>query len=161
MKNDNSHLKPQTKFSWDGKMQLLKLEFCQLISMQNITGLDGQKVLGPLLSISEDTQLSCSKYKNLGELQRSQTDWQPSCRAWVRSERCKQKLKSSFLMKQAQGTTVFYLHGSAWWKESRDRVQNLFPPQAQNAKIHFGPNSGPPCARALALTNRLPASSAP
>lgn len=38
-------------------MQLLVLEFCQLISMQNTTGVNGQRVWGPLLCISEGTAI--------------------------------------------------------------------------------------------------------
>lgn len=55
-------------------------------------------------------------------------------------------------------TTAFC---TPWWKESKGREQNLFPPQAQTTKIGFGPNSGLQHAANLDAAENLPYASAP
>lgn len=143
-------------------MQLLMLEFCQLISMQNTTGLNRQKVLGPLLHISEDAQLPCSrtKYKNLGGPagQPGRLSSHPTEHKCCQNNRTNER---ALWCSKHSRPLLSALCGSSWWKESRDRVQNLFRPQAQNAKTHFGPISGLQRAANLAFTRSLSSGSAP
>jgi len=80
-------------------MQLLVLEFCQPISMQNTTGVNGQRVWGPLLCISEGTAILLKDKDGKLGVQR------PDVRTNEHQNR--RTNERAALMEQARETTAF------------------------------------------------------